>query len=116
MEGLELDVGRRVPQEIHHRLEVFAGRNVPHHDAEVAAVQQQLSQELEGPPPGHVVAVFQEQLVVLEHHVEVGVEKRRRDFLVLRGDEEVAERVEGVGRHLEVGQVHVRVEELPQVL
>lgn len=46
MEGLELDVGAFVSQQVHHQLEVFGLADVTRHHREVVSVQQQLAQEL----------------------------------------------------------------------
>jgi len=46
VEGLKLDVGALVPQQVHHQLEVLWPADVARHHREVVAVQQQLAQQL----------------------------------------------------------------------
>ena len=47
VERLELDVPALVPQQVHHRAQVAVGPDVPRHDREVGAVEQDLAEELE---------------------------------------------------------------------
>lgn len=47
MEGLKLNVGAFVSQQIHHQLEVVGLADVARHHGEVVSVQQQLAQELQ---------------------------------------------------------------------
>lgn len=39
VEGLKLDVGTLVSEQIHHQLQVFCPADVPRHDREVMSVQ-----------------------------------------------------------------------------
>lgn len=47
MEGLELDVGALVPQQVHHQLEVLSLADVARHHREVVSVQEQLAKKLQ---------------------------------------------------------------------
>lgn len=47
MEGLKLDVGTLVSQQIHHQLEILGLADVARHHREVMSVQQELAQKLE---------------------------------------------------------------------
>lgn len=48
MEGLKLDVGTLVSEEIHHELEILRLADVACHHGEVVSVQQQLAKKLRG--------------------------------------------------------------------
>lgn len=48
MEGLKLDVGTLVPEEVHHQLQVLGLADVARHHCEVVSVQQQLPKKLRG--------------------------------------------------------------------
>ena len=58
--------------------------DVSSHHSEVMPVEQQLPEQLERLPPGHVVVRVQQLLVVQEHLVEVRVEEVRSQQLVFR--------------------------------
>lgn len=47
VEGLELDVGALVPQQVHHQLEVLGLADVARHHREVVPVQEQLAKKLQ---------------------------------------------------------------------
>ena len=55
VERLELNVLALIPQEVHHHLEIRFVRDVPRHDVEVGAIEQNLAEELQGLPLGDVV-------------------------------------------------------------
>lgn len=99
MKGLELN-GLGVPaQQIHHDLEVVGRIDKFHHDIEVGPVKQQLAQQFKRLALGHVVAAHQQDGVLLDEIVEIGLEKLgATDFVFgqheFEGGESVARNVE----------------------
>lgn len=55
VECLELDVAALVAKHVHHHLQVRLVRDVPRHDVEVGAVEQDLAEQLERLPLRDVV-------------------------------------------------------------
>jgi hypothetical protein len=66
VEGLELDVWLAVAQHLHDDLQVALVADVPHHDAKVVAVQQELRQQLQALPLQHIVLRGQQPVVQRE--------------------------------------------------
>jgi hypothetical protein len=66
VERLKLDALAAVFQQVHHHHEVLDVADVPHHEVHVRAVQQQVTQQLDGLPPRHVVAGAQQLVVAVE--------------------------------------------------
>ncbi|GMT31805.1 hypothetical protein PFISCL1PPCAC_23102, partial [Pristionchus fissidentatus] len=113
VEGLELDALALLLEEVHHQLEVVRVRDVPSHDVEVVAVEQQLAQQLQTLPPRHVVLAVEQLLVVDEEGVVVRVEELGRHRLVLRN--QYLKCREGVAGDVEAAHLDV-LEELVERL
>ena len=83
MEGLELNIPGPLLEHVHHQLQVVGTGDVLGHDGEVVPVQQQLSKQLQGLSPRHVVLRVQQLLVVLvKHALIVLLQELRAEHLV----------------------------------
>ena len=71
MECLELDIFALVALQVHHHLQVGVVRDVPRHDGEVGAVEQDLAEKLERLAFGDVVVRLDEGGIRFEELVMV---------------------------------------------
>lgn len=97
-------------------------------------IRQQLGQQLQRSTSGDVILTLEQclfymgrvypqvqhllkgqttYLVFLQKLVVVKIQELHRELLVLGRREQLLQGVEGVGSHVEVGQMDIRVEELP---
>ena len=96
MESLVLHHPPVVLELPHYQLEIVARINVSRHDLVELTVEQDFSQQLDALALGDITfRSYQNVVVPLEEHVEVGADVLRYQRLML--GEQQAERVEGVG-------------------